>query len=360
MGTIVERKSKSGTKYRAQVIKKKDGKVDLCKSTTFERRTAAAAWIKRIEKEYNSGHLTQQKHQINVSELIDKMVASHHKKMGKTKSQVLKTIQNFNIADFEVTSLRPSDLIEFATQVAEGAHGAGARSPATTANYLSHLSGCLKLARPVFDIPFDKNILEEARETTTALGITGKSKKRTRRPSLAELDELMEYFFQRESHDSRAIPMTKILPFAVFSARRQAEITRVVWDDYSKEHSTLIVRDMKDPGEKEGNDVVCELPPEAVQIIESMPRTSDRIFPFHKDVIGRQFTGTCKFLEIRNLRFHDLRHEATSWLIETGRTLPQASSVTGHKSWSSLQRYAHMKSIGNKYDDWKWFKNIIT
>lgn len=354
MGTIVERKSKTGPKYRAQVIKKNKGLILFSGSATFSRRSSAAAWIKQTEKALETGKFGSKKVRTNVGELIDKVVATQRKKMGKTKVQVLKTIKLFDVAGYEVASLRPSDLVKFAIEVAEGNHGASVRTPATTANYLSHLSGCLRLARPAFDIPFDKRIIEEARETTSSLGLTGKSKKRTRRPSMAELEALMGFFVDRELRDSRAIPMSKIILFGIFSARRQAEITRILWKDYSKEHSTVLVRDMKDPGEKEGNDVVCELTPEAVKIIESMPRSSDKIFPFHKDVIGRQFTGTCKFLDIENLCFHDLRHEAASWLIETGRTLPQAMSVTGHKSWSSLQRYSHLKTVGNRYENWSW------
>jgi hypothetical protein len=41
------------------------------------------------------------------------------------------------------------------------------------------------------------------------------------------------------------------------------------------------------------------------------------------------------------LHFHDLRHEGISRLFEMGRTIPQAASVSGHRSWASLQRYSH-------------------
>ncbi|SHE54697.1 hypothetical protein SAMN05444279_1043 [Ruegeria intermedia] len=230
MGTIVERKSKSGIKYRAQVIKKDNGRIVFSKSATFPRKTTATAWIRRIEKEFNAGKLVSHQVRTKVQELIDQVIATQRKEMGKTKSQVLNTIKLFDVADLEVTSLRPSDLVEFAIQVAEGEHGSAARSPATTSNYMSHLAGCLRLARPAFDVPFDKRVIEEARETTTSLGITGKSKKRTRRPSIAELDALMESFVRRETRDTRAIPMSKIVPFAIFSARRQAEISRILWD----------------------------------------------------------------------------------------------------------------------------------
>ncbi|MEQ9694116.1 hypothetical protein [Shimia sp. SDUM112013] len=144
--------------------------------------------MKRIEKEYEQGRLLQQPTQTTVGELIDMVVKSHRKDLGKTKKQVLTAIKRFDVAGYEVASLKTSDLIEFATQVAEGGHGQSARTPSTTANYMSHLSGCLRLALPVFDIPFERQIVTEAREATTLLGVTGKSKRRTRRPSLEELD----------------------------------------------------------------------------------------------------------------------------------------------------------------------------
>ncbi len=357
MGTVIECKSSTGTKYKAQVIRKKGGKVVLFKSKTFGRRSSAKAWVKRIEREFDEGRVRQKSNSTTVSSLVD-LVSSKQRDMGKTKAQVLKTIKSFAIADYEVTSLKSADLVEFATQVAEGMHGPQARSPATTANYLSHLTSCLCLAEPGFDIPFDDTIARKARRSAAILGLIGKSRKRTRRPTIGELDQLMSYFASRSAKDSRAIPMQKIVPFAIFSGRRQAEITRILWEDYCPTQGTVKVRDMKDPGEKVGNDVVCELTPEAISIIESMPRLEERIFPFHKDVIGRQFTGTCQFLEIRNLRFHDLRHETASWLLESGRTLPQTMSVTGHKNWTSLQRYAHLKTVGNKFEAWKWLKVV--
>ncbi len=51
----------------------------------------------------------------------------------------------------------------------------------------------------------------------------------------------MDSFVRRETRDSRAILMSKIVPFAFFSARRQDEITRILWDDYSQEHATILV-----------------------------------------------------------------------------------------------------------------------
>jgi integrase len=48
-------------------------------------------------------------------------------------------------------------------------------------------------------------------------------------------------------------------------------------------------------------------------------------------------------LGIKDLRWHDLRHEATSRLFEKGLHPMEVASVTGHKSMQMLKRYTHLK-----------------
>ena len=70
------------------------------------------------------------------------------------------------------------------------------------------------------------------------------------------------------------------------------------------------------------------------------------------------FTRACKALEIEDLHFHDMRHEGASRLFEMGLTIPQAMCVTGHRTWASLQRYAHLRETGDKLRDWPWIKVV--
>jgi len=70
----------------------------------------------------------------------------------------------------------------------------------------------------------------------------------------------------------------------------------------------ILVRDMKNPGDKIGNNVWCDLPDEALAIIGAMPRLSDRIFPYSTDAISAAFTRACHLLAIEDLRFHDLQY----------------------------------------------------
>ena len=48
--------------------------------------------------------------------------------------------------------------------------------------------------------------------------------------------------------------------------------------------------------------------------------------------------------EIHELRFHDLRHEATSHFVEAGLSDKQVSSITGHKSMQMLRRHTHLRT----------------
>ena len=74
--------------------------------------------------------------------------------------------------------------------------------------------------------------------------------------------------------------------------------------------------------------------------------------------LERENTRACQQLEIKDLHFHDLRHEGVSWLFEMGRTIPQVAIVSGHRSWSSLKRYSHLRQAGDNFAGWKWLVTI--
>ena len=200
----------------------------------------------------------------------------------------------------------------------------------------------------------------DAQKVLRRLGTTAKSTKRTRRPTLEELDKLMQHFVDRSKRAPQALPMHRVTAFALFSTRRQEEITRIRWEDLDAEGSRILVRDMKNPGQKIGNDIWCELPPEALKIVQAMPKVEDQIFPSSTDAISAAFTRAGALLGIADLHFHDLRHEGVSRLFEMGRSVPQAASVSGHRSWSSLQRYTHLRHTGDRYAGWKWLPLVIT
>jgi integrase len=353
MGTILPRKRKDGTTgFTALITLKQNGKIAHREAKTFDRRQAANAWMERRETELRQPGGLDRREDPKLGAVIDKYITESKREIGRTKSQVLRTIKSYDIADMRCSEITSADIISFAKALPAG--------PSTVQNYLSHLAAIFAVARPAWGYPLDRQAMKDAFVVAKRLGVTAKGRARDRRPTLEELDRLMEHFGVVKARRPDSIPMQRIIPFAIFSTRRQEEIVTIKWKDYEK--TRVLVRDMKHPGDKLGNDTWCDLPPEASAFIEAMPRREDRIFPYSTDAISAAFTRACKLLGINTpemddserLHFHDLRHEGISRLFEMGRTIPQVGTVSGHRSWQSLKRYSQLRQVGDKHADWKW------
>ncbi|WP_026793162.1 site-specific integrase [Pleomorphomonas oryzae] len=356
MGSIVERKRKDGsTSYLAKVSVMKDKVIVHSEAKTFDRRPAAAAWIKAREKELSEpgGIERLNASSITLEKAIEKYEATARKPFGKTKVQVLNSLKAWPIGQEACIALDSQKLVEFGQWLLDGD-----REPSTVGNYISHLASVFAVAKPAWGIPLDMEAMEGARAVMTRLGIIARPKERTRRPTIDEASKIVEHFDRRAMHRSMPTPMATIVVFAIFSTRRQEEIVRIRWTDLDEEGSRVLVRDMKHPGEKIGNDQWCNLVPEALEIIKAQPRTADEIFPYTTDAITAAFTRACQFLGIEDLHFHDLRHEGISRLFEMGWNIPQVAAVSGHRSWSSLRRYTHMRQTGDKWAGWPWLAKM--
>lgn len=353
MGTINARKRKDGsTGYTAQILIKRKGKIVYRKAQTFDRRQAAAAWLKKRETELAAPGAIDRAGMPDppLSDVIERYVAESEREIGRTKAQVLRAIKLQPIGALQCSTIGSSDIVAFAQSLPV--------QPQTVANYLSHLAAVFAIARPAWGYPLDQQAMKDAVMVARRLGLTTKSISRDRRPTLAELDRIMEHFTDRSTRRPGSNPMTTIIAFAIFSTRRLEEITRIAWSDLDEAGSRVLVRDMKNPGEKAGNNIWCDLPPEAMCIVRSMPRAADAIFPFGADAISAAFTRAIKFLGIEDLHFHDLRHEGVSRLFEMGWTIPHVAAVSGHRSWQSLKRYTHVRQTGDKFAGWRWLTEI--
>jgi integrase len=173
------------------------------------------------------------------------------------------------------------------------------------------------------------------------LRLTGKSKRRTRRPTTAELNALLKYFKRRDQRVT--LPMVDLVNFALYSARREGEICRLEWEDNDAVARSGMVRDAKHPTHKEGNHRRFKYTAEAWAIVERQPQTGEYIFPYDPKSISAAFTRACHVLAIQDLRFHDLRHEATSRLFERGYHIHEVAQFTLHESWNELRRYTNLK-----------------
>lgn len=352
MGTIIRRERKDGSVgYTAQVRVKKGGKVIHAETQTFDREAAAKTWIKKRETELAEPGALEQPEDPILSAVIQKYLGDKLKPHGKTKDQVLRTIANSWLGETHCSKIDSATVIKYLEGLTS--------QPQTRGNYLSHLSAIFTVARPAWGYPLDKQACEDARVVAEKLGLISRSKQRTRRPTLEELNKLMTYYsvYERKREDS--IPMTYIILFSLFSTRRQEETCRILGEDVNAENSEVIVRDMKNPGEKIGNDVTTLLPPEALKLIQNRKVAKGRIWPYNAESVSTSFTRACKLLGIEDLHFHDLRHEGISRLFEMGWNIPHVAQVSGHRSWQSLQRYTQFKKVGDRYENWEWKTKLL-
>jgi integrase len=141
-----------------------------------------------------------------------------------------------------------------------------------------------------------------------------------------------------------------IVRFAILTARRQEEITRLKWVDLRPETSTAWLDDVKHPRQKIGNRREFRMLLDAWAIVDQRKAIADTeepqsecVFPYNPQSIGAAFTRACALLGINDLHFHDLRHEATSRLFERGYDIPEVAQFTLHQSWATLKRYTHLR-----------------
>jgi len=363
MGTITPRKRQDGTiGYTAQIRLKRCGKIIHTEAHTFDRKSAAAAWLKKREGELaQPGALDRLAvDDPPLADVINQYIRESRKALGRTKEQVLRAIKGYDIASLKCSQVGSDEISAFAQELVKKVE------PQTVGNYISHLSAVVAVAKPLWKYPLDRQAMKDAITALKRMGTISRSKQRHRRPTLDELDKLMKHFGAIRARRPKSTPMAALTAFAIFSTRREDEISRLAWPDLDENHSRILVRDMKNPGEKIGNDVWCDLTPEALAIIHAQPRTGERIFPYSTDAICAAFTRACYGVGINTeempaklrLHFHDLRHDGVSRLFELGWNIPHVAGVSGHRSWQSLKRYTHIRQTGDKYADWPWLAVI--
>ena len=119
--------------------------------------------------------------------------------------------------------------------------------------------------------------------------------------------------------------------------------------DYSK--SVLLI-----PSTKTDQPRMIPLSSQALTALRGQLRTSQRVsggviplqecplFTYTPRGLSGAFLRLCRRLNIDNLHFHALRHEATSRLFEKGLNPVEVATITGHKDTKMLMRYTHLRA----------------
>jgi integrase len=157
--------------------------------------------------------------------------------------------------------------------------------------------------------------------------------------------------------DSKMLP--RAIDFALETAMRRSELASLRW--VNVQMRTKVARL---PKTKNGTARDVPLSPRALEILRnqrSEMSDGDRVFPVTPDAITRAFRRALKRARevyvqeciaasrppdetfLVGLRFHDLRHEATTRLAKIF-AMHELAKITGHKSSKMLLRYYHPKA----------------
>ncbi len=140
---------------------------------------------------------------------------------------------------------------------------------------------------------------------------------------------------------------------ALYTAMRHGEIANLTRSQVNLSKRTLFLADTK-------SDAVRTVPltdkayatikevldfpirPEGTDLLfYGNPGRDGKIRPYQS---GKVWDDALVRAGITNLKFHDLRHEATSRFVEAGLSDQQVSAITGHKSMQMLKRYTHLRN----------------
>ena len=130
---------------------------------------------------------------------------------------------------------------------------------------------------------------------------------------------------------------------AITTGARKGELTKLRWNDIDFDRRTAYVATTKN-----GQPKVLPLTDSVIKELQLFDtKDSSLIFASKiKEEVAYCFTKPWKKAledaEIKDFRFHDLRHSCASYLAQSGASLLEIADVLGHKQISVTKRYSHL------------------
>lgn len=137
--------------------------------------------------------------------------------------------------------------------------------------------------------------------------------------------------------------LADIVIFAIETAMRQGEIISMEWRRVNWiDHTVYLTYGLT----KTKTARVAPLSEKAEEVLrrqQSRATGKDgKVWKYTANGLRTNYNRALKRVGIEGLTFHDLRHEATSRLVEKGITTMTVQAITGHKSTQMMKRYTHI------------------
>ncbi|KTR98644.1 site-specific integrase [Pantoea dispersa] len=145
----------------------------------------------------------------------------------------------------------------------------------------------------------------------------------------------------RRALRARNAELSMIFTLALETAMRQGEILALRW-----EHVDLNLGIAHLPMTKNGTPRDVPLSYKARQALGACTGAlSGPVFSYTSNGFKSAWRSILAGLGIKDLHFHDLRHEAVSRLFELGTlNVMEVAAISGHKSLNMLKRYTHLRA----------------
>ncbi len=163
---------------------------------------------------------------------------------------------------------------------------------------------------------------------------------RERRVSQDEIDAIIAH--------SSSTELSVAITLAVETGMRRGELAALTWGNIDLTKRTAHI-----PLTKTDVPRTVPLSSAAIAALERLvPQQAEaaakdrRVFIMQAASMQQALERACQAhrANIQDLRFHDLRHEATSRLFEKGLSMMEVATITGHKTLEMLKRYTHLKA----------------
>jgi integrase len=291
---------------------------------TFTTRSEASAWARVIESEMDRGIFVNRSEAEKTifAELLTRYLneITPHKKHSSVEAYRIKAWLKCPLAKRFVSSLRSADFASWRDlRINQGI------SPNTLKLEFAIISHLYFVARAEWGFESLENPIRHLRMPKLPNG-------RSRRVSDDELQLL--------SNNTDSFDLPYILKLAIETGMRRCEIASLTWKAVDLNKRILELKETKN-----GENRFVPLSSIAISILNSIPRRIDgRIFGMTPHAITYAFIRASKRAALKDLHFHDLRHEGITRLFEKGLNVMEVGSISGHKTLQMLQRYTHLRA----------------
>ncbi|MFQ5716752.1 MAG: tyrosine-type recombinase/integrase, partial [Nitrospinales bacterium] len=149
-----------------------------------------------------------------------------------------------------------------------------------------------------------------------------------------------------EELEKRGDWLTAVVIIARETGLRSTNVCNLTWDQ-----ADLFKKAIEVEHTKNGRPVWIPMTENVYRELKKLYKVrtlgTNRVFwvdgkPIHRCWVGLAFRRLCKRAGIENFRFHDLRHDFCSRLVQAGQPLHVVAELAGHTNIATTQRYAHL------------------